>query len=243
MKFFWFTVFSTYFIIVGNFHTFSVTEWRSLALPRYDFSILEINDTLSNKFLLFMLGKYKYISAKKRERNYFYYAKKACKLMMFLAIPWFMLVYFMEWYSIEDFYKWQFAFSSIIGLMPTFILNLMMTTYDVKLYRINRKYKKYTNVNSIDPVKSDIKKFVRKIISQQKETLTFLKQHGLRTTKHKHNCYSIAATDVKRVEEAVLKEFPKLYVVFSETPKGTRLLKVYNKQYDFLLMQMEISDK
>ena len=116
--------------------------------------------------------------------------------------------------------------------------------YDIKEALYNRKSKTHTKVNSIYPAKSDIKNLnARKIISQQKETLAILKQYGLRTTKHKHNRYSITSTDAKRVEEALLKDFPNLYVILSETPNGTQLIKIYNKQYDLLLMQVEITDK
>lgn len=161
--------------------------------------------------------------------------------MMILAIPWFILIYFMGWYENNIFLRWNFYLSSIICLLPTLILNFMMTIYAIKEALYN---KKHTKINNIDPLKSDIKKLnARKIIKQQKETLDFLKQYGLRTTKHKHNRYSIAAADVKRVEEDLLKEFPKLYVISTEKPKGTLLLEIYNKQYDFLLIQVEISNK
>ena len=93
-------------------------------------------------------------------------------------------------------------------------------------------------------MENDIKKLdFRKTTRQQQKILAFLKPYGLRKTKHKHSCFYIDATDVKHAEEALLKEFPKVHVTFSENQKGKRFLKIYSKQYDFPLIQMEIRNK
>lgn len=140
MKFFGLIILSTYSIILMNFIIFRKAEWRNF--PTYHFSILETKDTWLNKFLLFMLNKYKHISATKKERIYFYYSKKICILMMILAIPWFILIYFMGWYENNIFLRWNFYLSLIICSLPTLILDFMMITYDIKEALYNRKRKK-----------------------------------------------------------------------------------------------------
>ena len=128
-KFFW-IILATYICISQNFFVFHKIEW--MYLYRCDFSNLKIRNTPTNKFLLFMLDKYKYISHEKKERNYFYYSKKICKFLAILSIPWFVVVYLMHWYLIESFVKWHWLFSSIICLLPTILLSFMMTIYEIK---------------------------------------------------------------------------------------------------------------
>lgn len=140
MKFLGLIILSTYSMLLMNFAIFRKAEWRNL--PTYHFSILETKDTWLNKLLLFMLNKYKHISATKKERIYFYYSKKICSLLMILAIPWFILIYFMGWYENNIFLRWNFYLSSIICLLPTLILDFMMITYDIKEALYNRKRKK-----------------------------------------------------------------------------------------------------
>lgn len=140
MKFFGLIILSTYSMILMNFTIFRKAEWRTL--PRYNFSILETKDTYLNKILLLMLDKYKYVSTNKKERIYFYYSKKICKFMMLLVIPWFILIYFMGWYENNIFLKWNFCLSFVVCLLPTFVLDLMMITYDIKKALYIRKRKK-----------------------------------------------------------------------------------------------------
>ena len=141
MKFFGLIIISTYSTILMNFAIFHKAEWRTL--PNRNFSVLKTKDTWLNKILLLMLDKYKYISVTKKERIYFYYTKKICKFMMLLATLWFILIYLMRWYENNIFLKWNFCLSFVLCLLPTFILNLMIATYDIKKALHDRKRKKW----------------------------------------------------------------------------------------------------
>lgn len=130
----------TYVTISINFDIFRAVKWWRL--ETFNVSALKTKDTWLNKFLILMLIKHKRISGTKTERIYFYYSKKICKLMMLLAVPWFILVYFMGWYENNIFLKWHFFLSLIICLLPTLILDFMMVIYDIKVALYNRRSKK-----------------------------------------------------------------------------------------------------
>jgi len=128
------------------FHFFEKAESRSLYF--YSFSKLRKNDTPTNRFLLMMLDKYKYIKPRrkndgytpaKEERYYFYYTKKIYTYLMILAIPWLAMVYIMDWYLVESFVKWHLISSVIIGFLPELIRVIMMVICDIKLFMYSRK--------------------------------------------------------------------------------------------------------
>lgn len=123
-----------------NFFDFWKTEWTTIY--NYNFSFLKTHQTPMNKFLLFMLDDYKYISHKKRERNYYYYSKKICKFLLLLSIPWLVTVYLMKWYLITAFFKWHLILSVVIGLLPTIALGLMIGICEVKAILYRRKQRK-----------------------------------------------------------------------------------------------------
>ena len=123
-------VFSFCICISQSSFVFHKMEWRYLC--QCNFSVLKSHITPMNKFLLFMLDKYKIISPSKKERNYFYYSKKMCKYLLFLSIPWFVTIYLKEWYLISSFIRWHLLFSFIIGLLPILTLIFMMIVYEIK---------------------------------------------------------------------------------------------------------------
>ena len=126
--------------ICYNFFVFWKAEWRTIY--NYNFSFLKTRRTPVNRFLLFMLDDYKYISHQKRERNYYYYSKKICKFLLLLSIPWLVTVYLMKWYLITAFFKWHLILSMVVGLLPTIVLVLMKNICDVKAIIYRRKQRK-----------------------------------------------------------------------------------------------------
>ena len=139
-------IFCVYISFSSCFHFFEEAERRSLA--SYPFSKLRKNDTPTNRFLLMMLDKYRYIAPRrkddgyapaKKERYYFYYTKKIYTYLMLLAIPWLATVYIMDWYLVESFVKWHLISSVIIGFLPVLILVIIRVICDIKLLLYSRK--------------------------------------------------------------------------------------------------------
>lgn len=120
---------------------------------------------------------------------------------------------------------------------------VMVSSYikDIYLWSKERKKEKRPKINSVSMIKSDIKMLKsRKIIKQKNEIVTILRQYGLHTDKHKH--YIINSTDLRKIEVALAKEFPELYVDFLENQKELRLLKIYDTKKEYLLIQVKISN-
>ncbi len=118
---------------------------------------------------------------------------------------------------------------------------VMLFTYlkDIYLWSKVRKSQKYSSISSDNMIKTEMRIFkLKKVIKQKNQVFDFLKQYGLCVDKHKN--FMISSYNVKQVEKALLKEFPKLHISFSEEQKGERLLKVYNAKKDYLLIQVEI---
>ena len=135
-----------YISFFSCFYYFKKAERRSLV--SYPFAKLKKYDTPTNRFLLTMLDKYRYIAPrkkddryapKKKERYYFYYTKKIYTYLMLLAIPWLATVYIMDWYLIKAFVKWHLIFSVIIGNLPVIILVFLRIICDIKLQQYSRE--------------------------------------------------------------------------------------------------------
>lgn len=139
-------IFYVYVSLSFCFHFLEKRNRRFLAA--FPFSKLRKYNTLTNRFLLMMLDKYKYIAPKKKdggyapakkERNYFYYTKKIYKYMMLAAIPWLVVVYIVDWYLIKAFVKWHLILSVLIGCLPVIILDVMCVMCDIKVRLYSRK--------------------------------------------------------------------------------------------------------
>ena len=134
-------VLSLYACIFVAIHTFQMMEWRGL--HRCDFSRHMQHNSIVSRCIVFLMENYKYIRRKgKKERYFYYYLKKAYKYILLLSIPWLLVVYFMEWYLIRNVLLSWWIFSFVIAMVPILTLVLISITYDVEIWRYNRKRKK-----------------------------------------------------------------------------------------------------
>lgn len=134
-------VLSIYACLFVAIHTFHVMERRSL--HSCDFSKLMQHNTVVNRCIVFLMENYKYVRRKrKKERYFYYYIKKAYRYIMLLSIPWFLAVYFMEWYLNKNVLLWWWIFSFATGMLPILTLVFISITYDIETWWYNRKRKK-----------------------------------------------------------------------------------------------------
>jgi regulation of enolase protein 1 (concanavalin A-like superfamily) len=112
---------------------------------------------------------------------------------------------------------------------------------DIYFWSKERK-KTHFKISRTNMIKRDIKMIQnKKIIKQKNEIVTFLKQYSLHVDRHKF--YIANATDFDKMEESLTQVFPKLYITASKNQKGHRILQIYDKKKEYLLIQIRAYDK
>jgi hypothetical protein len=129
-------------------------EWflSERRMPGFDFSLLRKYNTRVDRMLIFLLDEYtgipgrrigKYKLKKKWEKNYFYYVKKIYRYIMILGIPWFITVYFMEWYLNKMFVAFHFLLiGALLLCLPGLICSFLIVFCDTKIRLYRRKERK-----------------------------------------------------------------------------------------------------
>ncbi len=140
------SIYVNYVFLCGIFST------SEKLLSKWNYSLLKKYDTRVNRWLIFLLGECKSIHGrridkynfeKKSERNYFYYTKKIYRYIMILGIPWFIVVYFMEWYLNKIFIAFHFFLINIpLIFLPDLILSSLIVLCDTKLLLYSKKERK-----------------------------------------------------------------------------------------------------
>ena len=128
-----------YVIILLNFITFERFERRYLRSR--NFTPLKEHDSFGNRVLFSLLEKYK-THKRKKEKCYIYYNKLVSKWLMLLGAPWFVVMYFTQWYLVREVMLWHYIIILCIGLLPMAVLLLLVWLCEIKLWRYRKKQKK-----------------------------------------------------------------------------------------------------
>lgn len=125
MLFFIGLIFLTYFSLFRNFSLFNESL---LPFNTCEFKFDRIRNTKSilNRAIIFSLSK------RDGELQYIFYARKLIKVLAVLFIPWFVLVYFMEWYNCAAFVVGQFIVSVFVVRTPSLIFTFILDAWSFR---------------------------------------------------------------------------------------------------------------